>query len=129
MLKIIKTLGSGRRFGFTLCLVAAMAAMSASLTSCDDDDYYAPITGTWLACDSPGASYNELTFYGGGTGLYSAYNMDGIWTTWTTSWEIDGSMLTIWINETGQVWNYSWAIRGYYLYLNDGVNKLVYELE
>lgn len=130
MLKTIKTISKSRRFGLMLIMVAMMNVMSTALTSCDDDDdYYAPIVGTWQACDSPGSTYNEFTFYGDGTGLYSAYNMDGLWTTWTTQWDIDGSYLTIWVNETGQEWNYSWAIRGYYLYLNDGINQLVYELE
>lgn len=105
-----------------LAAVALSAAALPTLTSCGDEyydgPYYSTLSGTWQLTGVSYYNTNEFTFYGDGTGYYSAYDAYGNWQSWMMTYTIYGSRLTVYLN-SGQVWTYNWSIAGNMLTLVD----------
>lgn len=96
------------------------------LSSCDpvEDDYYSPLVGSWtLVSDDygPVGTYDQsvFDFYSDGSGWLGQYDNQGIWRTYSLTWEINGSTLYIYPDQWAETWTYTWRVRGGYLYLYD----------
>ena len=108
--------------------IALVAALTVMLTSCGDDYYYDDddsLVGQWELIQSPDATYNVLYFYGGGSGEWyvpqAGYSYD-------FTYSADYPYLTIYMQDGSMdVYDYTYDVRGDYLYLYNSIGTYIYQ--
>lgn len=115
-MKIPAPVRSARSLTFAILLAICTAFLTSS---CDEEDGWDSIIGTWELVSPPSEPYNTLTFYGDGSGQY--YGPDSWGTAYDYfpfTWDAYGDTLYIYF-PSGDTWMYYYELGGGSLYLYD----------
>lgn len=111
-----------------LAFIPAILLMAICLTACDDDDDYGPMGSALTSCGWELYSVNnipvyqsdvvEFQFYPGGGGTYGRYDYSMNWYTVPITWDMYSqgpyTYLQVWVDSTGQTWDYRITMSGGY---------------